>query len=253
MCIECRLERKRVGLFLDYDGTLTPIVNRPELARLSRDMRRLLHEVGKVCKTAIISGRGLDDLVHLVRVDELYYAGSHGFDVLGPKGSGIRHEFGREFVPAIAGAYAELCAQLGAIDGVILENKKYSLSVHYRLVPEELVSRIDGTLDHVLASHPTLRRTYGKKVFEVRPRLDWHKGEAVRLIMRILGLNGKDAVAIYVGDDATDEDAFRSIAASGIGVLVADEPQPTAAIYRLKDSDEVGVFLARIAALLTGC
>jgi len=249
--IERELEGKQVGLFFDYDGTLTPIVDRPERAVLTSEMRRLLHEVGGLCATAIISGRAVGELMDLVRVDDLYYAGSHGFEIIGPKGSGIRHEFGGEFVPAIESTHADLCAQLDAVDGVIIENKRYSLSLHYRLVPEGLVSMIDRTLEHVLARHPTLRRTDGKKVFEVRPKLDWNKGEAVQLIMRLLGLNATDAIPIYIGDDTTDEDAFQSIAGSGIGVLVADETQPTAAIYRLNDPEEVRVFLARIVAFLS--
>lgn len=240
------LDGKRVGVFLDYDGTLTPIVERPELAVLSADMRLLLHALGRACTLAIVSGRELGDLVDLVRVEDLYYAGSHGFDIIGPAGSGIRHEFGSDFLPAIEGAHAALCARLGSVDGVIIENKKYSLSVHYRLVPESLVPTVDRTVDEVLARYPTLRRTYGKMVFEVRPELDWNKGEAVRLILRLLGFNTTDAAAIYVGDDTTDEDAFKAMTGTGIGVLVAAEVRPTAATYGLADPVEVRLFLERI-------
>lgn len=248
--IELRLAASEVGVFLDYDGTLTPIVDRPELAVLSSGMRALLAEVGALCTVAIVSGRAVGELMDLVRVDALYYAGSHGFEIVGPKGSGIRYECGAEFVPALESAHADLSARLRAVDGVIIENKKYSLSVHYRLVRESSVRAIDQALDEVLGKYPALRRTAGKKVFEVRPRLDWHKGEAVRSILRMLGFDAAAAVALYVGDDTTDEDAFEAIAGTGIGVLVADEPRRTAATYRLQDPDGVRAFLERLTAFL---
>lgn len=248
--IERQLAGKQLGIFLDYDGTLTPIVDRPELAVLSDEMRRLLDKLSGRCATAIISGRALQELKELVRVDNLFYAGSHGFDIVGPPGSGIQHEVGKEFVPAIEGARLQLCAQLDSVPGVIIETKRYSLSVHYRLVEERRVPSIDQVLDRVLARHPTLYKTHGKKVFEVRPKIDWNKGEAVQWILRTLGFSTA-AVPFYIGDDTTDEDAFQAIAGTGIGILVGKDPRPTAAIYGLEDPEEVGLFLERMLSLLS--
>jgi len=248
--LERQLAGKQVGIFLDYDGTLTPIVDRPELAALSDEMRLLLNELGGQCATAIVSGRALQELEELVRVDNLFYAGSHGFDVVGPRGSGIQYEVGQEFVPAIASAHAQLCVQLDSVPGVIVETKRYSLSVHYRLVEERLVPAIDQVLDRVLERHPSLYKTHGKKVFEVRPKIDWNKGKAVEWILRTLG-SSTPVLPFYLGDDTTDEDAFRAIAGTGIGILVAKDPRPTAAIYGLENPEEVGLFLERIVALLS--
>lgn len=247
--IERQLKGKRLAVFLDYDGTLTPIRDRPELAVLSDVMHQRLDRLGGLYPTAIVSGRAVQEVKDLVGVDDLFYAGSHGFDIVGPRGSGVRYEVGKRFVPTIEHAHALLCSELREIDGVIIENKVYSLSVHYRLVKEERVPAIEQVIDQVLRQHPTLCKTHGKKVLEVRPRVDWHKGKAVQWILGTIGSMAMATVALYVGDDTTDEDAFKVTAESGIGVLVTSEPRLTAAQFVLEDSEAVGIFLERIADL----
>ncbi len=242
--IQRALEGRRAAVFLDYDGTLTPIVNTPAQAVLSDEMRATVRRLGDRCATAVISGRGRADVQERVRLDNLFYAGTHGFDIVGPAGSGIHHQVGREFLPVMEELHQRLDGALAHVPGLLLETKGYSIAVHYRLVDEAAVPDVESMVDGLLQDYAGLRKTHGKKVFEIRPRFDWNKGKAVEWILRALG---GDHVPLYLGDDTTDEDGFEAVAGSGAGILVADQPRTTAASYRLNDDAEVGRFLQRLA------
>jgi alpha,alpha-trehalase len=97
---------------------------------------------------------------------------------------------------------------------------------------------------------PELRKTYGKKIFELRPRIDWDKGNAVLWLLEALGLTGERVLPLYLGDDATDEDAFVALRDHGLGILVADAVCLTAARYLLRDPGDVLQFLKKLIALL---
>jgi alpha,alpha-trehalase len=237
---------RRLALFLDYDGTLTPIVDRPENARLGSGMRRVLTALSRQHCVAIISGRGRRDLEQLVGVRGGYYAGSHGFDISGPDKTCIRHEEGGAYLPIIKQAEAELRGRLQGIAGAIVENKIYAVAVHFRLVGAADMPEIKKAVMHVLHSHPELERMVGKKVFELRPRIAWDKGKAVRWLLKALNLGENTVLPVYIGDDTTDEDAFDAISEIGIGILVADAPRSTRARYRLKNSGAVGAFLEKL-------
>ena len=239
---------KRPAFFLDYDGTLTPIVARPELAVLDRTMRATLSELAGSFPVAVISGRDRPDVENLVGLEELFYAGSHGFDIAGPGGLRREHEGAAKFIPALIEAEKRLKATLDGIDGVIIERKRYAIAVHYRLVAEADIPAVERAFDAVLRDFGDLRRTAGKKVFEMRPRLDWDKGQAVLWLLGELGLDGPDILPVYIGDDETDEDGFTAIAGRGIGILVADCRQKTQASYRLDSPEAVGQFLRRLLA-----
>jgi len=241
-----RLARGRPAVFLDYDGTLTPIVARPDLAVLDDGPRAVLAALARACPTVIVSGRGREDVARLVALEELYYAGSHGFDIAGPPGSAIRHEVDPGLAPAVAAAARELEARVGGIEGALVEDKRFSVAVHYRLVREEDGPRVEAAVDAVLSGAPRLRKAHGKKVFELRPAIDWDKGRALLFLIEALGLDSPDLVPVYIGDDVTDEDAFRAIAGRGAGILVAETPRPTAAAYSVADPDEVREVLCRI-------
>lgn len=244
--IERRLGGKTPALFLDYDGTLTPIVSRPDLAVLDEDMRRALRKLAQSLPVAIISGRDRADVERLVGLPELVYAGSHGFDIAGP--GGLRREFegAAEFVPVLRQAEMRLRAALGGIAGVLIEPKRYAVAVHYRLVDEKDVGVVETAFDAVLGEAGSLQRTEGKKVFELRPSLDWDKGKAVSWLLAELGLDGPGILPLYIGDDDTDEDAFAALAGRGIAILVADSPRSTRARYRLDSPRAVGAFLRRL-------
>ena len=242
-----RIGDRRPAAFLDYDGTLTPIVDRPEQATLSDRMRATLARLARVCKTAVVSGRSLEDVRNLVDLPGLYYAGNHGLQISGPDETEIKHEKGREYLGLIETACEKLEARLGDIEGILIENKEFSLSVHYRLVEENKVPAIEEVVDELVKSEDGLRKHSGKKVFEIRPRIDWDKGKAVLWLLDVLELD--EAVPLYIGDDVTDEDAFRALRDRGIGIRVMDGSEPSRARYRLHGSGEVRDFLEKLATI----
>ena len=246
-----RIRNRRVAVFLDYDGTLTPIVERPELAILSKDMRATLEALARCCTLVVISGRERTNVERLVGLETVIYAGCHGFDIVGLKGTEIEHKEGAGYVPVIVQAARELDRQLTSVEGVIVENKTYAVAVHFRMVRAEDVGRVAHVVESVLAGHPCLRKTSGKKVFELRPNMNWDKGKAVLWLLNALGLDEADVVPFYLGDDVTDRDAFEALRGEGISILVADQPQPTPADYRLSNTAEVGAFLKELTDWLS--
>ncbi len=241
---------RRIAVFLDYDGTLTPIVERPDLAVLSEDMRGTLAALADRCPVLVISGRERGDVEQLVGLNGIVYAGCHGFDIAGPEGAELPHRDVAGYAPIIAQAARDLERQLASIAGVIVEDKTYALAVHFRMVSAGDVGRVKRIVDEVAAQHPRLRKTGGKKVFELRPNMNWDKGKAVLWLLDALDLSEADVVPFYIGDDITDRDAFDALRGKGISILVAEQPQPTSADYRLSDTTEVRSFLNELAALL---
>ncbi|MGV8074159.1 MAG: trehalose-phosphatase [Syntrophobacteraceae bacterium] len=250
--IRRRAKGRRLAVFLDYDGTLTPIVQRPDLAVLSETMRRTVSELAAHCTVAVISGRDLKDVRKLVGINSITYAGSHGFDIAGPSGSRLEYEQGRDFLPAIERAEMMLGDRLKEIPGALVERKKFSVAAHYREVPEEKATEVENAVDDILAAERSLRKTAGKKVFEVQPDIDWHKGKALRWLLDVLELDGPDVLPIYIGDDITDEDAFRAIDGYGIAILVTEIPGASAAHYSLRDPVEVRNFLQILTSRIVG-
>jgi trehalose-phosphatase len=246
--IRHQLAGHRLAVFLDYDGTLTPIVSRPDLAVLSDEMRATLHDLAAACTVAIVSGRDRRDVESLVQIGSLVYAGSHGFDIAGPSGLDMQHEEGARHQPALQDAADRLERRVGDIEGALIERKKYAVAMHYRLVADEDLPAIDYAVEEVAARHPDLRRTGGKKVYELRPRIAWDKGRAVMWLLRALDLESPDVLPFYLGDDETDEDAFRALEKRGIGVLVAEQPGDSRAHYLLRDPEEARVFLRHLIA-----
>jgi trehalose-phosphatase len=234
----------RLAVFLDYDGTLTAIVSRPEDAWLPDSMRETLRSLAARVPVAILSGRDLDDVRGRVLVDGIVYAGSHGFDIAGA--GGLRREFGAAHLPVLDAAEKELREALDEIPGAQLERKHFSVAAHYRNVNENDASRVALAVDAVATRHRELRRMDGKKVYELLPDIDWNKGKAALWLLETLGLEDRNALPIYIGDDRTDEDAFRALEKRGVAILVSEQPQETAASYRLSNSEEVERFLRQI-------
>lgn len=236
---------KKLAFFLDYDGTLTPIVDRPEYAVVSSEMRKILKQLSSKYPTAIVSGRLKKNVENLVGIKGLFYAGSHGFEISGPNTLMI-HPQAKEFVPLILEVTNKLKEELSNIEGVIIEEKKLSVAVHYRLVNQEYWDRIKDVVKKSICNLPSLRLMKGKKVFEIMPATDWNKAKAVRWIMQVLGLDWDTTSVIYLGDDTTDEDVFRFIRTRGLGILVSENPRPSAAEFRLASPDEVGKLFKKI-------
>ena len=244
-----RLAGKVPAVFLDYDGTLTPIVDRPEDAVISHRMRRTVRELAGRCPVCVVSGRDRRVVQELIGLDDLIIAGSHGFDIWSPGGT-IGREEGAEFETLLDEVKARLHEELDPIDGALVEPKRSSVAAHYRLISDEERPRVKEVVDTILAEHPDeLKVTPGKMVYEIQPKLDWDKGKAVLYLLDALGLDRGDVVPLYLGDDVTDEDAFEALADRGVGIFVgnADAPEvagrTTAAEYALHTTEEVRQFL----------
>ncbi|KAF8404570.1 hypothetical protein HHK36_009457 [Tetracentron sinense] len=211
---------KEIVMFLDYDGTLTPIVEDPDQAFMSDAMRAEVKNVARYFPTAIVSGRCTNKVYSFVQLAGLYYAGSHGMDIKGPA-NGYKYKNGNpavliqpasEFLPMIEEVYKALVEKTKSTPGAKVENNKFCVSVHFRCVEE--------------------------KVLEIRPTIKWDKGKALEFLLESLGLaDCNDVLALYIGDDLTDEDAFKVLRdrGQGFGILVSKIPKDTSASYSLQE------------------
>jgi len=245
---EIAAHARRLAVFLDYDGTLTPIVSQPTKAVLSDLTRQTVRALAAHVPVAVLSGRDLDDIRQRVDIEGIVYAGSHGFDIAGPRG--LRKQVATEFLPIMDAAEKELKEKLAGIHGILLERKRFSVAAHYRQANENGVNKVMRALNEEVARHGELRTIAGKKLFELQPNIDWNKGRAVFWLLETLGLEQPEVLPLYVGDDVTDEDAFRALRQSGISIVVSELPRPTAARYALKSPREVERFLREIVARL---
>jgi trehalose 6-phosphate phosphatase len=249
-----RLAGRRPAVFLDYDGTLTPIVDRPEDAVISESMREAVRHLAQRATVCVVSGRDRPVVQDLMGVHDLVVAGSHGFDIWSPERGTLEHDAASGFEDLLARVTARLRDEVGDIEGAIIEPKRASVAVHYRLVSESERPRVHAVVDALLAEHPDeLKVTPGKMVYEIQPQLDWDKGKAVLYLLRALDLDRDDVVPLYLGDDITDEHAFEALAGRGIGIFVgaADDPEvagrTTAADFVLSSTQEVERFLDTLA------
>lgn len=226
----------RPSVFLDYDGTLTPIVLRPEMATLAPTMRAALARLAEVAEVAVITGRDVDDALRLLGLPGVTVAGSHGFEVARPNGHRVVLGGGDSYRPALASAEREVERHLPRVDGARLERKRFALALHYREVPVARHAEVIALASEVAANHQGLRLAHGKMVVELRPDVDWDKG---RVVETLLDQRREPGPVTYLGDDVTDEDAFEAlgrIAGPTAAVIVGERAAgPTAARYALDD------------------
>ncbi len=230
---------RRPALFLDFDGTLAPIVDDPAAAAAPRTTLDLLARLASRMPVAVVSGREIADLRPRVPVPGIALAGSHGIEI--ETADGRRHDRGADFVADAEAAAAALDAALAGLPGVRIERKRSSVAVHTRTASDAARTAVAAHVATAAAANPRLRLHRGKEVLELLPAVPWDKGRAVLWLVGTLGPGG--AVPVAVGDDRTDEDAFRAVATGGLGILVADAPRPTAAHLRLVDPADVALFL----------
>ncbi|EOA20890.1 hypothetical protein CARUB_v10001225mg [Capsella rubella] len=249
---------KQIVMFLDYDGTLSPIVDDPDKAYMSSKMRTTVKKLAKCFPTAIVTGRCIDKVYNFVKLAELYYAGSHGMDIKGPAKGFPRHKRVKQsllyqpasdYLPMIDEVYRQLLEKTKSTPGARVENHKFCASVHFRCVDEKKWSELVLQVRSVLKNFPTLKLTQGRKVFEIRPMIEWDKGKALEFLLESLGFgNSNNVFPVYIGDDRTDEDAFKMLRdrGEGFGILVSKFPKDTNASYSLQDPSEVMEFLRRL-------
>lgn len=232
---------------LDFDGTLSPIVRRPQSARLPAAMRKTLLRLARAprVKLAFISGRALGDIAARVALPGAYYSGNHGLEIRGPKIS-WRHPQARACAPAIRRLSRELSREARHFRGALIENKGVSLTVHYRGMPQKKTNALRTLLARSLEPLTgSLRLAHGKKTWEVRPRTDWNKGHA---LLKIARAAGKSASIIFAGDDRTDEEGFRALGSRAISIKVGGLSKKTAARFRLnRQKDVLGLLELLIA------
>ena len=236
---EIMKRKEKPVFFFDYDGTLTPIVQRPNLAKLAFSMKNILLQLSKKYHLALISGRKKEDLIDQVGIPDIFYAGNHGLDINGP-GISMTFPLVKKYLPIIENITHHLDKALSSFPGVILEKKKISVAIHYRMVSKEDLPELRSILKNSLKGKlKYIRILKGKKVFEFLPNIEWNKGKAIIWIMNTLGLSWAEHRVFYLGDDTTDEDAFRVLRTRGIGILVSEKTRKSSADFRLSSPEEV--------------
>ena len=250
------LSNKKLSLMLDYDGTLTPIVGRPQDAALSFKMKELLRSLAARYPLAVITGRALDDIKSLVGLRSITYAANHGLEVSSsdttPAPFTMVFDPGRGTTEELKRLSTELDALGAACRGAVVEDKGATLSVHYRLVDSSGIEGFLGDVKAVLRTSEAgglVRVTEGKKVIEVRPRVSWDKGSVVKWLMQRHVF--ASTFPVYLGDDATDSDAFSALKGVGLSVFVGATPDTAGAKgmgadYMLGTQAEVYGFLKRL-------
>jgi trehalose-phosphatase len=252
--IKKKLAGKYLFLFLDFDGTLTPIVSTPNRVKISQEAKSLLGLLSQKnnCGVAIISGRALPDLKRKLNIKDIIYSGNHGFQI---EGSKIKYEFPMPLVyrKALQQIKDQLERELNGLGGVFVEDKKFSLALHYRLVKEKYLNLIktvfhEAVIMFLIKNKIRIRK--GKKVLEVNPPINWDKGKVVLWLLarQQFTLKRGDILPVYIGDDVTDEDAFKVLKSKGLTVFVG-KPRNSLANYYLKSPKEVIKFLSLISEL----
>lgn len=252
-------EATQILLFLDYDGTLTPITARPEMAVLSSQAKEILKQIShhSLFKLAIISGRGLSVIKALVGLENTAYVGNHGLEIecppyyyreRSPETTTFIHPIAKEIETVLKSLEQRLRVRLADINGVIIENKGLTLSVHYRLVKETEIGRVRELFLKAIEygdARDKLQVTEGKKVLEVRPPVECNKGTAIEWLLEIYGTPG--GLPIFAGDDVTDEDGFRVLhMVGGISIFVGEDNASSAADYYLDSPKQLHHWLEKL-------
>jgi len=250
--VAVRLGGTPLSILLDIDGTLAPIAPRPDQAKVPAETCRALETLIAIpdAHVAIVTGRSVADARRIVALKGLGVIGNHGFEVLGESGEVISEPAAHKYLAIVKDASRRLAALPKEIPGVVLENKEWTLSVHYRLAARPAIPHITETIE-ATARELGLRVTRGKEVLELRPPLEVNKGTAAVLWVQRLGMSGSASV-LYAGDDRTDEDAFRALRdafprAVTVRVGDPDHGETTAAEFRVETPADVKDFLVALA------
>ncbi|MEA3488759.1 MAG: trehalose-phosphatase [Candidatus Omnitrophota bacterium] len=251
-----KLRGRRLYLFLDFDGTLAPIEKYPENVSLGRSMRGILQKLAaeKTVVVSIVSGRQLREIKKLVGVKGIIYIGNHGFETEGPN-AGYAVPVAMETKKIMGTLTRKLKAALRPFDGVIVEDKRFTVSVHYRMAGKDRMDRIERIFKDItrpFRAGREIRVTTGKKVWEVRPPVKWDKGKIVLSLLRQKESGTKEKmIPFYIGDDTTDEDAFLALKDKGYTVKISGSGrEKSQAKYYLKNVGEVEKILKDLCDLI---
>lgn len=248
------LSSKNILLFLDYDGTLAPISKTPDEALITQETREVLAGLTRLpqCHLVIISGRKLSDLKHMIDLPNITYVGNHGFEIAGA------HLNPENFIPLryrqdLAKIRGLLKTKLSSVEGIWLEDKDITLTLHFRLAGDKGTSLAKKVFKNVCRSYLDSQRISvagGKKVLEVRPAMKWNKGEAALwLLAQWRQQLGKDQMTtMYVGDDLTDEDAFGMLDGMAVTIKIGASKRSSADYY-LRNQKEIFTLLKQILVI----
>lgn len=249
--IKERLFEKHIFIFLDFDGTLTPIVETPGKACLSKKVKEILEALleSQNIGVAFISGRSLEDIKNKIAIQNAIYAGNYGLEIEGPK---IKYKslVSENYRPIIQRIKNELEKKIVSIPGAFVEDKGLTLSLHYRLVNKKQIPEIKTIFHETLITHIAggkIKTKSGKRVLEIMPPVEWDKGKVVLwLLARAqFGLAEKEILPVYFGDDVSDEDAFKALRNKGINVFVG-KTKNSSAQYYVNNPNETVEFLKKI-------
>jgi trehalose 6-phosphate phosphatase len=241
-----------LAIFLDYDGTLTPIRKKPEQARLSVNALKTLQTMRRLpgVDVAVVTGRSMPDIRARIPLRGITIAANHGLQIK-RDGSVWVHPGTKVRRMALLRVTRAIKRFIPFYPGVQFESKGFTLSIHYRNAAPGVAGRLKRSVtDAVSAEGPLFRLAEGKKVIEVRPSLRWGKGDAVMKILRE-GRRNRLILPLYFGDDRTDEDAFRALSSRGITIRVGADGS-TEARYYVRNTGAVVKILKFIISVRKG-
>ena len=233
-------EKKYLLIFCDFDGTLAPIAETPDKAAIPKKTKELLIKLSKItdCKIVIISGRDVKDLKAKILIKNVVYSGSHGLkiDGFGFKFKAIVSQKQKNVLKTIKNILED---KLKNINGILLEDKEFSICIHYRLVNKKNISVVNDVINDVISlyeKNKAIKTKHGKKVLEIMTPVKWDKGKAALRILRKQRdlLKKKEVFPVYFGDDKTDEDAFNVLKNKGLTVFVGKSKLSTVRITKSK-------------------
>ncbi len=245
------LRENPILLFLDFDGTLAAVVDHYKKATILKESEMILKKIiqDPECLVSIVSGRALADVKKRVGLKNIVYSGNHGLEVQGP---GIKYTLFTKvgIKELIRNIKSHLIKNVGKISGVLIEDKKLTLSVHYRKVKQADLAVLEklfwGSVDGYLKNRD-IRVNVGKKVFEINPNVKWDKGKVILWLIDDFQRknSGQKMFSVFIGDDETDETAFKALKRRGLCIRVG-ESKMSAAPYFLKDIKQVTRFLKTV-------
>ena len=240
--VDARLRKaEHLLLMLDFDGTLAPIVPHPPDARVPAKTMEALRALARCSRVtmAIVSGRSAGDVRSLAGLAGIHYFGSHGRERIRPDSDAVEaDDRGRS---AIAAVSRRLVMDLADVTGFEVENKGLSAAAHYRNANPGDYERIAESVRRAVGADPALRASPGKMVFDITPADGVDKGVAATTLLREIG-----GLAIYFGDDTTDETAFRALPQKSVTVFVGPTSSSSRARFRVTNPLEVGTALTKI-------